>query len=71
MLNDDKKTETNLSLWKFFTDDEAIVGIRIFRMDQNSQNERIIRIKKNKTKKEIKVMHEDIQRILNQTKGIK
>ena len=66
-----KKTETNLSLWKFFTDDEAIVGIRIFRMDQNSQNERIIRIKKNKTKKEIKVMHEDIQRILNQTKGIK
>ncbi|NNV57632.1 hypothetical protein GD597_19335 [Panacibacter sp. KCS-6] len=30
MPNDTTQTEAKLSLWKYFTDDAAIVGIRIF-----------------------------------------
>jgi hypothetical protein len=32
MLNTDKPKETNLPLWKYFTDDGVNVRIRIFRM---------------------------------------
>ena len=32
MLNDDKQSETNLSLWKYFTDDAAKIKDRLWIM---------------------------------------
>jgi len=36
--NNDKQTETTLSISKYFTDDAATVGIRIFRMGGFSES---------------------------------